>query len=196
MLDVHSTVLMLIDLQVAMARAAQPRNNLGAEDRVAGLLSAWRAASLPVVHVRHISRSATSAFAAGKAGVEFQQAFAPLDHEHVVEKNVPDAFVHSGLERWLRVRNVQAVVIAGVATNNSVEATARTTGNLGFSAVVLSDGCFAFDKTDHDGRLRPAQEVHAMSLANLAGEYAQIAPTEAVLQALRVSVYGGASRSR
>jgi nicotinamidase-related amidase len=46
--------------------------------------------------------------------------------EHVVEKNIPDAFIASGLERWLRVRQIGEVVIAGVITNNSVESSARS----------------------------------------------------------------------
>ncbi|WP_442909612.1 hypothetical protein [Hydrogenophaga sp.] len=36
---------------------------------------------------------------------------APLPHEHVVEKNVPDAFVNMGLERWLHARGGSALVI-------------------------------------------------------------------------------------
>jgi nicotinamidase-related amidase len=80
----------------------------------------------------------------------------------------------SGLAEWLRTRQIDSVVIVGVSTNNSVESTARSAGNLGFKTYVVSDACFAFAKTDYDGVQRTAQEVHAMSLANLDGEYAAI----------------------
>jgi nicotinamidase-related amidase len=133
------------------------------------------------VLVRHISRSASSVFAPGQPGAEFQERFAPLALEHVVEKNVPDAFVNTGLERWLHVRGIRDVVIAGVSTNNSVEATARTAGNLGFSTVVVADACFTFDKADFGGTLRSADEVHLMALANLHGEYADVRKTADVL---------------
>jgi nicotinamidase-related amidase len=92
----------------------------------------------------------------------------------VVEKNVPDAFINSGLERWLRVRDIEAVVILGVSTNNSVEATARTAGNLGFVTYVAADATFAFAKVDYNGVTRSAEDVHAMALANLHGEYATV----------------------
>lgn len=186
-----SRALLLIDMQLAMARTTQPRNNPGAEDKMGGLLSAWRAARQPVVHVRHMSRSPHSPFAVGQPGAAFQPAFEPLAGEHVVEKNVPDAFAQSGLERWLRVRGIDSLVIVGVATNNSVESTARSAGNLGFSTVVVCDACFAFDKRDHDGTLRTAQEVHAMSLANLAGEYAQVLPAAALLNTPQAPITGG-----
>lgn len=167
--------LIIIDMQRGMLEpAAGPRNNPEAPARIAELLQAWRHADAWVVHVRHISRSTGSLFAPGQASAEFQPALLPLPTEHVVEKNVPDAFINSGLERWLRVRDIQSLVIVGVSTNNSVEATARTAGNLGFSTHVVADGCYSFAKTDYNGVLRSADEVHAMALANLHDEYAQV----------------------
>lgn len=176
------TALLIIDMQKGMlSPTLPPRNNPQAEANIGRLLAAWRAAGKPVVLVRHISRSATSVFAPGQAGAEFQERFAPLALEHVVEKNVPDAFVNTGLERWLHVRGIRDVVIAGVSTNNSVEATARTAGNLGFSTVVVADACFTFDKADFGGTPRSADEVHLMALANLHGEYADVRTTADVL---------------
>jgi nicotinamidase-related amidase len=171
-----STALIIIDMQKGMRSSTlPPRNNPGAEDNIAQLHAAWRAAGQPVVSVRHISRSPSSVFAPGQSGVEFQERFMPLAHEHVVEKNVPDAFVNTGLERWLHARGIRQVVIAGVSTENSVEASARTSGNLGFST---ADACFTFEKKDFGGTLRSADEVHLMALANLHGEYAEVRTTE------------------
>jgi nicotinamidase-related amidase len=175
-------VLIIIDMQKCMASpAAGTRNNPSAEQNIASLLQAWRAAEATVVHVRHISRSSASLFAPGQAGVEFQPNLAPLPGEHVVEKNVPDAFINTGLERWLRVRGVEELVVVGVSTNNSVESTARAAGNLGFKTVVVADATFAFEKTDYAGVPRSADEVHAMSLANLDREYATITDTGRLL---------------
>jgi nicotinamidase-related amidase len=69
----------------------------------------------------------------------------PLPAEYVVEKNVPDALIDTGLEGWLRVRSLRKLVIVGVGTNSSVEGTAGTAGNLGFDTQVVSDAAFAFD---------------------------------------------------
>ena len=174
--------LIIIDMQKGMAMpAAGVRNNPGAEHNIGLLLQAWRAAAAPIVHVRHISRTPGSPFWPGQAGVEFQEALASLPAEHVVEKNVPDAFTQSGLERWLRVRGISSLVIVGVSTNNSVEASARSAGNLGFDTAVVADGCFAYAMTDYAGTPRSADEVHAMALGNLNGEYARIVHTQDLL---------------
>jgi nicotinamidase-related amidase len=139
---------------------------------------------LPIVHVRHLSKNVGSLFWPGQAGAEFQPQFAPMPGEHVVEKNIPDAFIGTGLKRWLRVRGIARIVVTGVSTNISVESAVRTAGNLGFRTVVVSDATFAFEKADYAGNLRSAEEVHAMSLADLNGEFAAVAPTGEILSAL------------
>lgn len=177
-----NAALLLIDLQAGIHHPRLGRrNNPEAELRIGELLAAWRRSARPVVHVRHLSRSADSVFWPGQSGCEFQPAFTPLASETVFDKHVPDAFANSGLERWLHSRGVNQLVIAGVITNNSVESTARSAGNLGFEAVVVEDACFTFDQHDLHGRLWPAEDVLALSLANLAMDYARILRTEQVL---------------
>lgn len=176
-----SAALVVIDMQKGMASPGlPPRNNPQAEDCMASLLVQWRAAQWPVVHVRHMSRSPASAFWPGQAGAEFQQRFAPLAHEHVVEKNITCAFIASGLERWLRARGITTVALVGVSTNFSVEASARTASQLGFKAIVVADATFTFDMQDSHGHTLSADAVHTMALANLHHEYATVLQTQQV----------------
>lgn len=175
--------LVVIDMQQCMSQAViSERNNPEAESQIQNLLAVWRQRQWPIIHLRHISREATSSFRPGQVGAAFQTEFEPLAQEAVFEKNRPDAFCNTGLERWLHARELAHLVIVGVSTNNSVEATARSAGNLGFTAYVVADACFTFPKLDYQGVLRSAEEVHAMSLANLAGEYAEIITTPDLLK--------------
>jgi len=64
--------------------------------------------------------------------------------------------------------------VGGVITNNSVEATVRMAGNLGFKTYLVEDATFTFGRHDWTGQFRSAAEVHAMSLANLDGEYCTV----------------------
>ncbi|WP_439865213.1 cysteine hydrolase family protein [Pseudomonas antarctica] len=177
-----NAALLIIDMQQGMNQPKLGRrNNPEAELQMQALLSAWRQAQRPVVHVRHISRTLDSVFWPGQPGCEFQPALQPLKHEHVVEKNVPDAFIATGLERWLHTRAIKQLVIVGVITNNSVESTARSAGNLGFDVIVAADACYTFDQADLSGRLWAAEEVHALSLSNLAMDYARVLQAREIL---------------
>jgi nicotinamidase-related amidase len=177
-----NAALLLIDLQQGIHHPKLGRRNQpDAEERIGELLVCWRRTARPVVHVRHVSRDPDSVFWPGQPGALFQAAFMPRASEQVVEKQVPDAFVATGLERRLRERGIAQLVIAGVITNNSVESTARSAGNLGFETVVASDGAFTFDRCDLAGRLWRAEEIHALSLSNLAMDYARIMTTAEIV---------------
>jgi len=108
----------------------------------------------------------------------------PLAGETVIGKRTNSAFIGTGLEATLRAAGVETLIVTGVITNNSVEATVRMAGNLGFETFVVEDACFTFGRKDWAGTPRTASEVHAMSLANLEGEYATVVGTAAVLSAL------------
>lgn len=179
-----SAALIIIDQQKGILQPRLGRrNNPAAEERILDLLSFWRRSGRPVIHVQHLSRSPDSVFWPEQEGVEFQDRFLPKDDEWLIEKQVPDAFCATGLEAKLREAGIEQLIIVGVATNNSVESTARTAGNLGFDAWVAEDACFTFDKADYFGTLRSAQEVHAMSLGNLHGEYATVVSSAGILAA-------------
>jgi nicotinamidase-related amidase len=150
------------------------RNNPDAEAIILALLTHWRERGSRVVHIKHRSSEPNSVFWPFQEGFDFKPDFEPVDGEIVIEKPTPCAFTGTGLESLLVQWQVGCVVIAGVATNNSVEATARTAGCRGFTTYVVEDACFAFAKTDYYGNPRSADEVHAMSLANLEGEYATV----------------------
>ena len=98
-----------------------------------------------------------------------------------IAKTTNSALIGTDLEARLRSQGIGALVIAGVITNNSVEATVRMAGNLGFEVQLAEDACFTFARRDYHGRLRSAEEVHAMSLANLEGEYCRVTTTAELL---------------
>jgi nicotinamidase-related amidase len=183
-----NAALLIIDLQQAIDAsywaAHGPRNNPQAEMRAGELLAVWRARRMPVIHVRHDSTEPGSAYRPGAPGHAFKPEVAPAAGESVVGKSVNSAFVGTDLEARLRGAGIDCLVACGVITNNSVETTVRHGANLGFRIVLAEDACFTFARPDFRGVLRSAEEVHAMSLANLDGEYAEVVTTGEVLAAL------------
>lgn len=191
-----SAALLIIDAQKAIDDPRWGRrNNPDLERNLARLLAAWRGAGRRVIHVRHLSREPDSTYRPDGPGAPFKPEVEPLPGETILGKQVCNAFIGTGLETLLRRDGHTALVIAGVITNNSVEATARMAGDLGFQTYVLSDATATVDKRDLSGRLWPAEDVHALSLANLSGEYARIVDVEWAVRAIGRHGQIGVARS-
>lgn len=174
-------VLLVIDMQKAIDMPEWGvRNNPDAEKNVRRLQDAWRTAGRPLVHVRHDSRSSDSTYRPGQPGHDFKPETAPLPGETVIGKVHHSAFAGTGLEERLKSAGQTTVFVCGVITNNSVEATVRHANNLGFNVYLIEDACFTFGKTDWHRRAWSADEVHALSVANMSGEYCEVVGTAEV----------------
>ena len=182
----RETALIVIDVQKAIDHSSWgERNNSDAEQNIAALLGAWRSSHRPVFHIRHDSTEPDSHYRAGQPGNDFKPEAQPLAQETVLVKTTNNAFIGTGLEAMLSSSNLRILVVTGVITNNSVEATVRMAGNLGFETYLVEDACFTFGRRDWKGKWRTAEEVHCMSLANLDGEYCSVVRTSQVLEAVR-----------
>lgn len=180
-----SAALIVIDVQKAIDHPNWgERNNPQAESNIAALLEAWRSTGRPIYHIRHNSTDPDSHYRPGQTGNEFKPDAEPLAGEAVIGKRSNSAFIGTDLEVRLRQAEQNVLVVAGVITNNSVEATVRMAGNLGFETYLVEDAAFTFGRKDWDGISRTASEVHAMSLANLDGEYCIVVRTKDVLEAI------------
>jgi nicotinamidase-related amidase len=181
--------LIVIDLQKAIDHPSWgERNNPEAEKNVAALLGAWRSAGRPVYHIRHDSSEPASHYRPGQPGHDFKPESQSAAGEAVIAKKTNSAFIGTDLESRLRAANQTLLVVTGVITNNSVEATVRMAGNLGFDTYLVEDGIFTFGRRDWRGTWRTADEVHAMSLANLDGEYCTVVSTREVLDAVEATI--------
>lgn len=174
--------LLIIDMQKAIddpkwGRRGQPQT----EDNLQQLLEAWRERRLPVVHIRHDSTDPQSPYRSGTEGNEFKAVVEPQIGEPVVDKRTNNAFIGTDLMDVLDELQIRSLVIGGVLLENSVDATVRMAANLGFEVIIPQDAVASTERTDLQGRLWSAEDVHALTLAVLQGEYAQIKTTETVI---------------
>jgi nicotinamidase-related amidase len=160
------TALLLLDFQNDIVT----RNLPGPErapllERTADALGAARDRGLLVVHVvvrfrpgypeispRDVWRRAmrgTGRLMEGSPGAAVVAGLTPLPEEIVVVKRRTGAFATTDLEAILRARDIDTIVLAGIATGGSVLSTVRAAADLDYTVVVLADCCADLDEDVH-----------------------------------------------
>ena len=123
-----ATTLLLIDLQRNML---EPPDQVPCAARlielVDGLLERARAAGAPVIHVRNNGAEEELDFP-GTPGWELYHA--PVEGEAIVDKFGMDAFADTALEELIPAGG--KIVLAGLASDYCVRATARSALSLGY----------------------------------------------------------------
>ena len=173
----RETALLLIDVQVGVDVLSHwggsngRRNNPDAEAKMSQLLATWRNAKLQVAFTRHDSRESASPLKFSLPTGAQKPGFEPAAGEIVVEKDVNSGFIGTDLEIQLRRAKISRLAIVGFFTNFCVETTTRMAGNLGFDTYLIEDCCSASNRIGPDGVDRDPELVHAMTVANLHGEF-------------------------
>ena len=185
MLSDNATLLVIDVQQGFLDPSWGPRNNPDAEANIARLIVAWRQAGRPVRHVHHMSRTPAGTFVEGTRGFETKPEATVAPGEPVHVKRVNSSFIGTTLEQGLRHTGVDTLVVVGLTTNHCVSTTVRMAGNLGFTVYLVEDACATFDRLGLDGKMRPAEEVHAAALSDLSEEFATIVSTADMLHALK-----------
>jgi nicotinamidase-related amidase len=140
-------------------------------------LARARQEGVPVFHVRHLStRPGATFFIPGTQGAEIHAAVRPLGGERVIEKNFPNSFRSTDLERALKDADIKELVVAGMMTHMCVDASVRHAADHGYKVTLLADAC-ATRAQSFGGETVPARQVHAAFLAALNGFYAKVVPT-------------------
>ena len=111
----------------------------------------------------------------GTPAAEIVSEVAPHAGETIITHQRVTGFHASSLDVLLRGAGIDTVIIAGVATNLSVEGTARAASDLGYRTIVVSDGCSA-----------GSEGAHNASLESL-GLLAEIVTTGELLTAVRTA---------
>ena len=148
-----------------------------AASHAAALLAAFRAKSLPVVHIQHIAaRAGATFFLPGTTGAEIHPSVSPRAGEPVFQKHFPNSFRETALLEHLRTQNVARLAIAGMMTHMCIDTTTRAAADLGFSCVLCHDAC-ATRALSFNGVQVAAEHVQAAYLAALNGLFAKVVPS-------------------
>lgn len=134
------------------------------------LLDNFRKEKLPVIHVRHNS----------KTGGDINKLVKPLPSEKIFSKDEVNCFVGTDLSGYLKSLSTDTLVICGMQTHMCVEAATRAASDMGFTCILIHDACATKDLKFEDITIK-ASDVHYSTL-NTLRNYATILSTEAYLR--------------
>ena len=146
-LEPRRTALVLIDLMPRIvALETAPLSGPDVLERCVALAEATRSVGGLVVNVR-VERPGVDVQPEG-SGLAPELDPQPGDVEIV--KHTVGAFHQTGLDDVLRSRDIETVVLGGIATNFGVESTGRAADEHGYHTVYVTDAMTGLDGPAHD----------------------------------------------
>ncbi|WP_353120584.1 cysteine hydrolase family protein [Nitratidesulfovibrio sp.] len=170
------TALVLVDIQrdyFPGGRMALPDAD-SAGRRAVEILARCRAASMPIIHIRHESiRPGSTFFLPGTEGADIHPLVAPLPGEAVLTKHFPNSFRDTELLDRLRAIGATDLIVVGMMTHMCIDTTVRAAFDLGFRCRVAGDAT-ASPALAYGGTQVDANTVRATFLAALNGVFADV----------------------
>ncbi len=147
--------LIVIDLQKGLTTIPVVHPIDGIIQRSAQLAGAFRERGLPVVLV-NVAGGAPGRTDTARPRMSIPPDFSELvpelgrhPEDILITKHRVGAFLGASLDEKLRQRGVTQVFLTGIATSNSVEATARSAYDLGYNLVLVVDAISDRDPEAH-----------------------------------------------
>jgi len=148
---------------------------------LANVLSAMDAARehevVPVVVIQHASPQPDApVFRKGSKEWELHPEVATRSRDVLIHKSLPGSFTGTELEKWLRDRGVETVVIAGYMTQMCCDTTARQAMHLGFGVEFLSDATGTLAIKNDAGEISD-EELHRAILVTQQMRFSRVMKT-------------------
>ncbi|HEL1756964.1 TPA: cysteine hydrolase [Streptococcus suis] len=104
-----------------------------------------RQAGLEIIYVRQNDEELVK----GTADREIHPLVAPLENEMIFDKTFNSAFKETGLHAYLQEKEIEQLIIMGMATNFCIDTTIKVAFELGYKVAVIQDGT----TTGYSGKL-------------------------------------------
>lgn len=136
-------VLLIVDTQKLITNNELYQFNLF-ESRVRQLINKARSRGVEVIFVRH-DDGKENGLLKGTEEFEIYDGFQPFGSEVIFDKNVNSAFRGTGLLEYLRQKEENTVIIAGLQTEYCIDATIKAGFEHGFKMIVPANTNSTFD---------------------------------------------------
>ncbi|XTZ38234.1 isochorismatase family protein [Salmonella enterica] len=145
---------------------------------ISTLIAGCEARDIPVVDIFHVSDNGPFSLESG-----FVTPMPFLSHQPAAtfHKHVHNAFTDTGLDRWLRVREITHLIICGIRTEQCCETTARVAADIGYRVTFASEATLTFPMT-HKGITLDCNTLRHRTEMVLEGRFAAIKTVQEILE--------------
>lgn len=150
------------------------------QQAITQLISGCQDLKIPVVDIFHVDDEGPFSLASGCV-----KAMPFLQHQADVafQKHVHNAFTDTGLDLWLRQRDVNHLIICGIRTEQCCETTTRVASDLGYRVSFVSEAMLTFPMS-WKGVTLDTQTLRHRTETVLAGRFAKIQTVAECLESL------------
>lgn len=180
-----SRALLVIDVQNEYFTGALPISHPhGHLETILKAMDGAAKSNVPVVVLRHhVPTEDPPFFRKGTAAWHLHKDVAERPHQVLIDKTMPGSFTGTELERWLRVRGLKTVTIAGYMTHMCCDTTARQAMHRGLNVEFLSDATGTLELDNEAGSVT-GEELHRATLCAQQMLISEVVSTDAWLERL------------
>jgi nicotinamidase-related amidase len=177
----RNAALLVIDVQQSFEHRPYftDRDLPAFREALTSLVDGCAARRCPIARILHVEPE--GAFAPA-SGLVTPMTWLPPAHDVEIHKHVHNAFTDTGLDRWLRARKIERVIVSGIRTEQCCETTARVASDLGYEVDFVTEATLTFPMTPPStGRGFSAAEIKERTELVLAGRFARVTTVSACL---------------
>jgi len=176
-----NTSLLVIDVQRSFEHRPYwtDRDLPSFRDKLTALVEGCAAARIPIARIFHVEPNGAFAL---DSGLVSPMAWLPSMHDVEIHKHVHNSFTDTGLDRWLRTREVRRVIVSGIRSEQCCETTARVASDLGYEVDFVTEATLTFPMVHSgSGRAYSTDEIKERTELVLGGRFARIRTVSACL---------------
>ena len=176
-----SRALIVVDVQNEYVSGKMPITYPDVHESLANVGRAMDAAasqSYPIAVIQHRASPDSPIFAADSDGYALCDVVAGRHFDVRLDKELPSSFTDTGLDAWLRARDVDTIVVVGFMTQLCVESTIRDGVHRGYDVEFLADAAGTLNLSNQSGSAS-AQVIHETVKVVLQSEFAAVTTTAA-----------------
>ncbi|MFZ1874996.1 MAG: isochorismatase family protein [Chania sp.] len=179
----HSALL-IIDVQHSFQhRPFWQEDDLPAfQQALTRLIAGCQRQGVALVDVFHVAPEGPFSLASGYVK---RLPFLAHQADVTVHKQVHNALTDSGLDAWLRERQIDHLIISGMRTEQCCETTTRVASDLGYKVTFVTEATLTFPMRHPDGTLFTPEQLKRHTETVLVDRFAKLASVDDVLAQLK-----------